>query len=171
MKSLFYTPSSKTLYKSYDRYKLLGQIAVVLNKYLVAFSTNRTPITAQQASELNTMLNKVKTSTMGDFEHIRLVMVNSLQSLLTQIDLYVQYQNIVSNLASIAQKASILDSIDAILGYLKMIRASPFPDQTVTVIAASVVPQYAEYVRRYGKPANGIFDPVKLADIVAELEA
>lgn len=159
------------MYKSYDRYKLLGQVAVLLNRYLVAFSVNRSPITALQGSELNTMLNKLKSSSMGDFENIRLVMVNSLQSLLMQIDLYTQYQNLVSNLAAIAQKASILDSIEAILGYLKMIRASPFPDQTVTVVAATIVPQYAEYVRRYGKPPNGIFDAVKLADIVAELRA
>ena len=171
MKSLFYIPSGKTMYKSYDRYKLLGQVAFLLNKYLVAFSTNRSPITALQGSELNTMLNKLKSSSTSDFENIRLVLVCSLQSLLTQIDLYSQYQNIVTNLAAIAQKASILDSIDAILGYLKMIRSSPFPDQTVTVVAATIVPQYAEYVRRYGKPLNGIFDPVKLADIVAELQA
>ena len=78
MKSLFYIPSGKTMYNSYDRYKLLGQVAVLLNEHLVAFNTKRTPITALEASELNTMLNKLKTTSGSDFENIRLVMKTML---------------------------------------------------------------------------------------------
>lgn len=61
------------MYKS-DRYRLLGQVAVLLNEHIVAFNTNRTPITALQASELNFMLHKLKTTSGSDFENIRLVM-------------------------------------------------------------------------------------------------
>jgi hypothetical protein len=170
MKSLFYTPTSKTVFNAYDKYKWMAQVGTTLNKYLVAYTDNNTPITVFQSSDLQFLLNKLKGFKDPNFETVRLVMVNALESLMVQVQLYNQYRSLVTSLDTIAQKASILDSIESILGYLKMIRSSPFPEQTVTVVAATIVPQYAEYVRRYGKPTNGIFDPVLLANIVAELQ-
>jgi len=72
-------------------------------------------------------------------------------------------------LKRLAEKASILDSIESILEYLKLVNASPFPDATITVIAAQIRPEYALYIKRYGKPVNGLFDAVLLSNIIAEL--
>lgn len=69
------------------------------------------------------------------------------------------------------QKAEILDDNDKLVQYLesRKRRATIFADKTVTVPVATLKPQYAEYIKRYGVPDGLRFDGVLMREIVAEL--
>ena len=41
-----------------------------------------------------------------------------------------------------------------------------FPDSNVTTIAATLKPEYAEYIALYGYPEGGVFDMDKLSTIL-----
>jgi hypothetical protein len=170
MKTLFYNASiRKTVFNPFDRTKLLAETATVVNEYFVAFRENHVAITVDQFAKLSTILFKLKSAKNTNFERIRLTLVSALQLLMAAIDNYAKYKNVTEILKRVAEKASILDSIESILEYLKMVNASPFPDATITVIAAQIRPEYALYIKRYGKPVNGLFDAVLLSNIIAEL--
>ena len=50
-------------------------------------------------------------------------------------------------------------------GFLSGITAI-FNPEPVTVIAATIHPQYALYIKMFGYPASGVFDPDKLAECI-----
>lgn len=69
------------------------------------------------------------------------------------------------------QKAEILDDNDKLVQYLesRKRRATIFTEKTVTVPVATLKPQYAEYIKRYGVPEGLRFDGNRMREIVAEL--
>lgn len=59
------------------------------------------------------------------------------------------YANLEEELAQvIAQKASIVERIDAVLDYLKLVESSPLPDQTISTLPLLVTPNYTQLIRR-----------------------
>ena len=170
MKTLFYSGSiRKTVFNPFDRTKLLAETAIVMNEYFIAFRDTQVGISVDQFSKLSTLLFKLKSVKNSNFESIRLALVSAIQLLMMAVENYNKYKNITEILKKVAEKASILDSIESILDYLKMVNASPFPDATITVIAAQIRPEYALYIKRYGRPVNGLFDADLLSNIMAEL--
>jgi hypothetical protein len=46
---------------------------------------------------------------------------------------------------------------------------SLFPDQTITVIPVEIKAEYLAYIKTYGYPENGIWDPDLLGAILASI--
>jgi hypothetical protein len=61
---------------------------------------------------------------------------------------------------------------NALIEQLKMLRGavSLFPDQIITVIPVEIKPEYLAYIKTYGYPENGIWDPDLLGAILASIQ-
>jgi hypothetical protein len=59
-----------------------------------------------------------------------------------------------------------------LLAQLNMLRGSMslFPDQHITVIPVEIKPEYLAYIKTYGYPENGIWDPDLLGSIIASIQ-
>ena len=47
---------------------------------------------------------------------------------------------------------------------------SLFPDQMITVIPVQIKPEYLAYIKTYGYPENGIWDPDLLGAILSSIQ-
>ncbi len=88
------------------------------------------------------------------------------------------YQSLLQNtimgelriqLKTALDRASILDDPEKLNAYINSFKSSIFPDSSITIIKATIKPQYAKYIELYGVPSNGIFDPDLLGQIISNL--
>jgi len=88
------------------------------------------------------------------------------------------YQSLLQNLKinelqnrlnTALDKASILDNPERLKEYIKNFKSTIFPDTSITIIKATIKPQYAEYIKLYGMPSGGVFDLDKLGEIMIRL--
>jgi len=96
---------------------------------------------------------------------------NTLDALQQGLLNYIECSNKDLLVEQYKQKAEILDDNDKLVQYLesRKRRATIFADKTVTVPVATLKPQYAEYIKRYGVPEGLRFDGNRMREIVAEL--
>lgn len=101
----------------------------------------------------------------GDYEKLRVNIVKTIQGLMQTIQLYLKLGNTQNALITSQASASILTDMTKLQEYLETLKGSRqlFPDSNITVIAATIKPQYSEYIKRFGYPASGIFEVDKLA--------
>ena len=101
----------------------------------------------------------------GDYEKLRVNIVRTIQGLMQTIQLYLKLGNTQNALITSQASASILTDMTKLQEYLETLKGSRqlFPDSNITVIAATIKPQYSEYIKRFGYPASGIFEVDKLA--------
>jgi hypothetical protein len=100
-----------------------------------------------------------------DYETIRTTILNSLQGLMQAVNQYTILSNTEAELVKAQQLASILTDSVKLKAYLDQLKGSRslFPDSNITVVKATLKPQYSEYIKRHGYPPSGIFDMNKLA--------
>ena len=69
-------------------------------------------------------------------------------------------------------KADKFNDVNALIDQLNMLRGavSLFPDQTITVIPVEIKPEYLAYIKTYGYPESGIWDPDLLGAILASIQ-
>lgn len=105
------------------------------------------------------------------YEQIRDTIEKSLIGLMKAMDQYHSINDLKIQLAAAKDRAAILDDMDRLREFLEGLKraVSIFPDSHVKVIKAELKPQYAEYIKLYGYPQGGMFDPTKLADIIDSL--
>lgn len=108
-----------------------------------------------------------------DYENIRLttsVSLSSLNQAVRQNTILVDTQNKLENAQ---EKVDILLDPVKLKKYIEEMNAksaiTALPSQTIGMKAAVVKQEYSEYIKLYGLPANGIFDPEKLGDIINQL--
>ena len=101
----------------------------------------------------------------GDYEKLRVNIVKTIQGLMQTIQLYLKLGNTQNALITSQASASILTDMTKLQEYLETLKGSRqlFPDSNITVIAATIKPQYSEYIKRFGYPASGIFEVDKRA--------
>ena len=77
-----------------------------------------------------------------------------------------------NELAVSRQAEEILYDPQKLQRYISQINreTSAFPSSNVTAIAATLKPEYHEYVQQYGYPEGGVFDMDKLAVILKKLQ-
>ena len=65
----------------------------------------------------------------------------------------------------------MLNSIDSLIGQLNLLRGSVslFPEQSFTVIPVEIKPEYLIYIKTYGYPENGIWDPDIMGSILSSI--
>lgn len=101
------------------------------------------------------------------YEATRILIERALESLFRFAEVSQQLADCNERLEATAERAHILDDLDALREYLDDLRrqTSPLEEQTLSVIPAMLKPEYAEYVRLYGFPDGGAFNEALLSDI------
>ena len=104
----------------------------------------------------------------SDYEEIRTTIVKTIQGLLQTVYLYANLINTQIELSNSQERSSILTNMTLLNAYIQSLKGitAIFNPEPVTVIAATIHPQYALYIKLFGCPANGIFDPDKLSGCV-----
>jgi hypothetical protein len=109
----------------------------------------------------------------NDYERIRTNTSSGLTSLHKAV---LQHSTLVetqSKLSTAEEKVAILYDPIKLQQYIDELNnqanSKLFPDSVVQVRKAIIKPEYGEYIKRYGYPANGAFNPDKLSEIMIEL--
>lgn len=105
------------------------------------------------------------------YEKVRKFINTNLEGLLQSINLYNINTNVNAQLDAYKIIANKFNDPNELLAQLNMLRGSIslFPDQHITVIPVEIKPQYLAYIKTYGYPENGIWDPDLLGAILASI--
>ena len=149
----------------------LGQInQLILNFSLGKFDTITKFLTLDKYNSLGLLFNSLQKNSFkfADYEKIRINITKTLQGLMHTIQLYISLLNTQATLVSTQETASILTDMTKLQNYLNSLKGARqlFPDSNVQIIAATIKPQYAEYIKRYGYPDGGIFNADQMANCV-----
>jgi hypothetical protein len=135
------------------------------------FDTIKQVLTQQTYNEYSERLYQMQKPSNVYYEKIRTFYKTVLEGLLQSVNLHNEITDATASLNIYKTKADMLNSIDALIQQLNMLRrnVSLFPDQSITVIAAQIKPEYLAYIHAYGYPENGIWDPDLLGSIIASI--
>ena len=104
-----------------------------------------------------------------DYEFIRSNLVNSLNALWQSVRQYMDLQKVLRELVVAEEKASILDDLVKLEEYINNLKnhtlITIIPDVDVNVPLLTIKEPYNTYIKVYGYPPGGAFDPDKLAQI------
>jgi hypothetical protein len=151
-----YTQSIQTLTDEYAQ----GEFALVAG-ILTQSAYN------QIAIELNDLA--LDPAVYPDYEILRKTIVSSFAGIYQSIIQYSTLLETETKLAAAQELANILKDPEKLQAYIneQKTRRVLFPESKVKLnMAAQLKPEYAEYIRLYGFPQGGVFDMVKLAEIL-----
>jgi LysM repeat protein len=105
------------------------------------------------------------------YEKVRKFINTNLEGLLQSINLYNTNTNVTAQRDAYQIIADKFNDPNELLAQLNMLRRSIslFPDQHITVIPVEIKPEYLAYIKTYGYPENGIWDPDLLGAILASI--
>jgi hypothetical protein len=105
------------------------------------------------------------------YEKVRKFINTNLEGLLQSINLYNTNTSVTSQRDAYKVIADKFNDPNELLAQLNMLRGSVslFPDQHITVIPVEIKPEYLAYIKTYGYPENGIWDPDLLGSIIASI--
>jgi hypothetical protein len=128
-------------------------------------------LTRKYYEDLLLKLSDSKYSESSTISKYRFFLNDTIDTLQQGLLNYIECSNKDLLINQYRQKAEILDDNDKLVQYLesRKRRATIFADKTVTVPVATLKPQYAEYIKRYGVPDGLRFDGGRMREIVAEL--
>jgi hypothetical protein len=102
------------------------------------------------------------------YEQIRTTIAKSLEGLYQGVLQHILLINTQYELIKVSKKASILDDMCKLREYLEHMKETLciLPDSEVSIVTASVKPEYLQYIQLYGYPEGGVFEADKLAQIL-----
>lgn len=151
-----YIESIKILFYEYS----LGNIAMVGNILnLKTYETISIELTKLSASPIK----------YPRYEQLRQNYAYAIAGLYQSLLQNLKMDELQNRLNSALDKASILDDPERLKEYIKSFKSAIFPDTSITIIKATIKPQYAEYIKLYGMPSGGVFDLDKLGEIMIRL--
>jgi len=140
---------------------------LILDFSLGKFDTIAKFLTLDKYNSLGLLFNGLQKNAFkfAEYEKIRINITKTLQGLMQTIQLYISLLNTQATLTSTQETVSILTDMTKLQNYLNSLKGARqlFPDSNVQIIAATIKPQYAEYIKRYGYPEGGIFDADQMA--------
>ena len=158
-------------------YKVLADYSVIIQKLLFEFSLGNfqyvtSILTRKYYQYLSIKLTQIMYNDYPIYEQLRITIKYALQGLYKAIQ---QYQILLETnikLASVTERASILDDMKKLKEFVKTLKGGGniFPDLIITAPMAKIKPEYLEYIQLYGYPSNGIFDMDKLGAILISME-
>jgi hypothetical protein len=106
-----------------------------------------------------------------DFETIRTSSTSALGGLYQSILQYSEYVDIQAQLELAREHESILYDRVKLQEFIDKMNQNKriFPDSKVTVMSATLKPEYAEYIKQFGFPEGAVFEPDKLAQVLQKL--
>jgi len=180
-KTLFITTTATTgtniVVTDENIYKVLADYSVIIQKLLFDFSLGNfnqvtSILTLRYYQYLSVKLSQIIFTDYPIYEQLRLSTKYSLQGLYKGIQQYNVLKSTQTNLQIMTEKASILDDMTKLKNYISSLKKNValFPDMNITVARATIKEEYAEYIRLYGYPSNGIFDMDKLGLILIAMD-
>ena len=105
------------------------------------------------------------------YEKVRKFINSNLEGLLQSINLYNTNTSVTAQRDAYKLIADRFNDPNELLAQLNMLQRSMslFPDQHITVIPVEIKPEYLAYIKTYGYPENGIWDPDLLGAILASI--
>jgi hypothetical protein len=104
-----------------------------------------------------------------DYEFIRSTLVNSLNALWQNVYQYTELKTLKSELAAAEKRIGILDDLVKLEEYINNLKnrtlVTIIPEVDVNVPLLTIKEPYNTYIKVYGLPSGGAFDPDKLAQI------
>lgn len=161
-----------------DMYKKLSGLVASIKKLHEMYSAGRffdvaalltRPVYESLARDFNLLaMDPVR---QPEYENIRKSELLSLQGLYKGVEQYVTLVNTEHALTSAEECCATLRDPKKLSDYLNMMQTNRrvFPDSSVQITKATLKPQYAEYIRLHGYPQGGVFDMIKLAEILISL--
>lgn len=152
---------------------LLNSIKTISTNYATGqFNNIKTELTQSAYNSLSLQLFKAKRPLNADYEKLRKVLNLNLEGLLQSINLYNTNMDVTGQRDNYKVTADKFNDYNALIEQLKMLRGavSLFPDQIITVIPVEIKPEYLAYIKTYGYPENGIWDPDLLGAILASIQ-
>lgn len=107
----------------------------------------------------------------SNYENLRLANTSALSGLYQSILQHAKLVDTEMKLERAKDYENILKSPERLKDYIEKLkgRRQLFPDMEVQIISATVKPEYAQYIRRFGFPEGGVFEMDKLAMVLKEL--
>ena len=151
---------------------LLKNINTINDNYASGkFDSIKTQLTQTAYNTLSLQLFKAKRPLNPDYEKLRKVINLNLEGLLQSVNMYNTNVDMTGERNYYKIKADKFNDVNALIEQLNMLRGavSLFPDQTITVIPVEIKPEYLAYIKTYGYPENGIWDPDLLGAILSSI--
>jgi hypothetical protein len=149
-------------------------IRTLLNQYAQAeFYTVANILTQTVYQKMSVELNALamNSSKYANYETLRLGTVSALEGLYQSILQYATLVDTEYQLEKALEYKVILNDPVKLNEYIEKLKGRRylFNPEPVTVTAATVKPEYLQYIKLYGYPKGGVFDMDKLARILKDL--
>ena len=152
---------------------LLKNINTISDNYAAGrFDNIKTQLTQTAYNTISLQLFKAKRPLNPDYEKLRKIININLEGLLQSINLYNTNVDMTGERNYYKIKADKFNDINALIEQINMLRGSVslFPEQTITVIPVQIKAEYLAYIKTYGYPDNGIWDPDLLGAIISSIQ-
>lgn len=151
---------------------VVRNISEINNNYSSgAFELIKTQLNQTLYNNYSLGLYNLKKPLNTTYEKVRKFINTNLEGLLQSINLYNTNTSITGQRDAYKLIADKFNDPNELLAQLNMLRGSVslFPDQYITVIPVEIKPEYLIYIKTYGYPENGIWDPDLLGAIIASI--
>lgn len=107
----------------------------------------------------------------ANYENLRLANTSALEGLYQSVLQHAALVDTELKLEKAKDYERILNDPKRLQEYIKMLnsRRSLFPESNIQVIKATIKPEYAQYIKRFGFPPGGVFEMDKLAMAMRDL--
>lgn len=117
-------------------------------------------------------LTSMRKNRLTDGEIVRRSIVNALSTLYSGLSVYKDYALLEQTNEQLRDRANILDDMERLKEYLEQLSSQAMAllgSHDITMSSANVNEEYILYIKEYGYPLNGVFDPEKLGIITRTL--
>ena len=136
----------------YSKLYSIGDLESLINEFTLDVYTRYSKI-----------LYGLKQGGKSEEEIIRQNALKLMVTIYTNISVYQDYQLITQNNIHLKSEVEILNDPDKLNAYINQLRNSAntylFGEHNVTISSVHVNEEYIQYIREYGYPTNGVFDP------------
>jgi hypothetical protein len=118
------------------------------------------------------VLTSMRKNRLTDGEIVRRSIVNALSTLYSGLSVYKDYALLEQTNEQLRDRANILDDMERLKEYLEQLSSQAMAllgSHDITMSSANVNEEYILYIKEYGYPLNGVFDPEKLGIITRTL--
>ena len=136
-----------------------------------AFNLIKTQLNQSLYTNYSLGLFNAKRPLNATYEKVRKFINTNLEGLLQSVNLYNTNTSVTDQRDAYKIIADKFNDPNELLAQLNMLRSSVslFPDQYITVIPVEIKAEYLTYIKAYGYPENGIWDPDLLGSIIASI--
>lgn len=160
---------------SMKKFKKLTKTTKTLEPIFAAYQDGRynqlkSMLTQSKYQKYSVQLRNLKErkSKFPEYEDLRGITTQSLQGVYKALQQFTDVKDLEQQLQNIQNAEDILYNPQKLHEYLQTLQPQEevLPSASVTAIAATLRPEYAEYISLYGYPEDGIFDMDLLGNIL-----